>query len=132
MGTSTGSVAQLVAVIQRQLATPAAPPATAGATGAAARNRGAARGSRPAQRYARENLAALIELRVRQISGDDPQRGRKAFRVFLEAVLLSQFGAGLVNDPQFYQMVDDIQQALEADAGCQALVAQAIAQLLAD
>jgi hypothetical protein len=123
MTSAIGSVAQLVSVIQNQLAARA--PA-----GAAGRKNTA--GAPAAERYAQENLGALVELRVKQIARDDPQRGRKAFRVFLEAVLLSHFGAGLVNDPRFFQMVDDIQLAMEADAQCRDLVASAIEQLLSE
>lgn len=115
-------VTQLVAAIQSQLAARTAPGA---ARKGAPRNR--ARGSG----YDREGLAGLIELRVAQIAPDDTQRGRKAFRVFLEAVLLSHFGAGLANDPRFYHMLDDIQGTLEADPACAALVADAVAHLLA-
>ncbi|MRW94185.1 hypothetical protein GJ699_29850 [Duganella sp. FT80W] len=125
MATSIDSVSQLVKVIQSQLtqraATPTgqrkAPPSTpAGA---------------PA-RYAQEQLGALIGQRVRQIGRDDPQRGRKAFRVFLEAVLLSHFGERLINDPRFFQMVDDIQLAMERDVACNELVNRAIQQLLGE
>lgn len=83
-----------------------------------------------ASRYSEENLSALIEMRIRQIGRDDPQRGRKAFRVFIEAVLLSHFGESLVNDAKFYQIVDDVQNALEADAACAAMVGTAIEHLL--
>ncbi|OEZ52853.1 hypothetical protein [Duganella sp. HH105] len=124
MTAAIGSVAQLVKVIQTQL--------SSRAVSAGAGKRQPAAEPAAADRYAQENLASLIELRVRQIARDDPNRGRKAFRVFLEAVLLSQFGEGLVNDPRFFQMVDDIHLAMEADADCRALVAKAIEQLLAE
>lgn len=125
MSASIGSVAQLVSVIQSELAV-RTPPAATG------RQRGGTTASSLSDRYTEQNLGALVELRVRQIARDDPQRGRKAFRVFLEAVLLSQLGAGLVNDPRFFQMVDDIQLTMEADPQCSELVAEAIAQLLAE
>ncbi|MYM28563.1 hypothetical protein GTP58_09530 [Duganella sp. CY15W] len=126
MSSTIGSVAQLVKVIQRQLTARAPDGAQVGNSG-----RRPAAGT-AAARYAQENLAALIGTRVQQIGRDDPQRGRKAFRVFLEAVLLAQLGEGLVNDPRFFQMVNDIQLAMEADPGCGALVARAIEQLLAE
>lgn len=135
-----GSVAQLVQVIQQQLA--AGPAAGAGAAGAASTGRVSKTGKpatgkaalmrQQAPRYAASRLAELIGLRVRHIDPDDPQRGRKAFRVFLEAVLLSRLGEGLVNDPRFFQLVDDIQLAMEADGPTKALVARAIDQLLAE
>lgn len=135
MGMPIGTLNNLVATIQAQLAArvPAAAAPSAATTGAAgkplARTPARAR-QREAGRYAQENLAGVIELRIGQIARDDPNRGRKAFRVFLEAVLLSQLGETLVNDPRFFQLVDDVQHALETDAATGALVASAIAQLL--
>lgn len=120
MSVSIGAVNELVAVIQSQL--------TARSPAAAGRQRGVARA---AARYAPDQLTALIEQRVRQIGADDPQRGRKAFRVFLEAVLLSHFGEALVADPKFFQMVDEVHAGLEADPACKQLIAAAIAHLLA-
>ena len=98
---------------------PAAPGKTAGSPGRARSGR-----------YADKNLATLIELRISQINPDDPQRGRKAFRVFLEVVLLSQFGEQMVNDPKFHQLVDDVQAAMEADPVSGPMVGSAIAHLL--
>ena len=124
MSSSIGSVTQLVTVIRAELsARTGAKAATApGATRGRARDAGA--------RYAGENLAALIGMRVRQIARDDPQRGRKAFTVFLEAVLVSHFGEQMVSDPQFYRVLDDVQGAMEADPACAVLVADAIEHLL--
>lgn len=122
MSVSIGAVNELVAVIQGQLAARA--PA---AKGSRVRALAGAR----APRYAPEQLTALVEQRVRQIGADDPQRGRKAFRVFLEAVLLSHFGEDLVADPQFFQMVDQVHEALDADPACKQLIATAIAHLVA-
>jgi hypothetical protein len=118
MSVSIGAVNELVSVIQGQLA--ARSPA----------RRPEARTAPRSTRYAPEQLTALIEQRVRQIGADDPQRGRKAFRVFLEAVLLSHFGEALVADPKFFQVVDEVQGGLEADAACAQLVGRAIAHLL--
>jgi hypothetical protein len=52
---------------------------------------------------------------VLAISPDDPQRRRKAFRVFLESVLTAEMGTDLVNDPAFHRLVDDVQRTMEAD-----------------
>lgn len=113
------SVGQLVAVIQSQLAT----------RGRVATGKAAARPARASGRTA-DGLQALIELRVRQIAPDDPGRGRKAFRIFLESVLLAELGEGLNADPRFHQLVDDVQRTLEADARCAPLVQDAITHLL--
>jgi hypothetical protein len=133
MTTGITSVSQLVTVIRNQLSAHAPAGKTpAGKTQAGAANKHAPGKQRGASPYAEENLGPLIELRVRQIGRDDPQRGRKAFRVFLEAVLLSHFGSGMVNDPAFHQMVDDIQLAMEGNVECARLIDSAIAQLLAE
>jgi hypothetical protein len=78
----------------------------------------------------KRDLDTLIALRIREIGRDDPRRGRKAFRVFLEAVLLSQCGEHLINDPSFHQLVDDVQGALEGDPGTRRMVDAAVDELL--
>jgi hypothetical protein len=119
MSVAIGTINELVSVIRTRL----------GAAGPTAERRAPAR-TDGGSRYTNRNLAALIDTRVRQIGRDDPQRGRKAFRVFLEAVLLTHLGEELMNDPRFYQLLDDVQQALEADASSATLVKQAVEQLL--
>lgn len=128
-----GGVDQLVAAIQAQLAARMRPSAQAANAhpGAVAPKAKQAPGQAGRGRYAPQNLAGLIELRINQIDRADPDRGRKAFRVFLEAVLLSHLGEKLVGDPKFFQLVDDVQNALEGDPGCAAMVDSAIKQLLA-
>ncbi|TQJ96180.1 hypothetical protein [Achromobacter sp. SLBN-14] len=59
---------------------------------------------------------AFTELlkRVASLAPDDPERERKAFRYFLEAALVSDLGANLINDSKFHQLVDIVQQRMEA------------------
>jgi hypothetical protein len=57
----------------------------------------------------------LVAERIRSIKPGEPQRERKALRVFLETVLLSELGQGLVNDPAFASMVDHVQSQIESD-----------------
>jgi len=115
--TGIASVGQLVAVIQAQLARSRRAQPGKAAPRAAAQ-------ARPG------DLEGLIAQRVGLIDPDDPERGRKAFRAFLEAVLLAQLGEQLLNDPAFHVMVGDIQQVMEGDAQCAPLVAEAISHLL--
>ncbi|AMO22171.1 hypothetical protein GCM10027034_24740 [Ramlibacter solisilvae] len=61
------------------------------------------------------DLASIVAQRIKAISEDDPQRERKAFRLFLETVLLSELGPEIVNDPSFAVMVDHVQQQMESD-----------------
>jgi hypothetical protein len=114
-------VSDLVRVIQAQLTQRPGMPAV----------RSRARARTDVAGAASDELAALIELRVRQLDRDDPQRGRKAFRLFLESVLLAQFGSGAGNDPKFHLLVDDVQAAMERSDGMRAMMDQAIGHLLA-
>ncbi len=61
------------------------------------------------------DIANLVAQRVSIIDPEDPQRERKAFKVFLESVLISELGDELANDPAFYTMVEEVQQQMEAD-----------------
>jgi hypothetical protein len=113
-------VDQLVSLIQAQFARR---PVGAGAKAA-----------KPAEarppRYAREGLAALIAARISAIEADDPQRRRKAFRVFLEAVLLSELGEELLKDPRFFALVDDVHRVMESDQATREMVEAATTKLL--
>ena len=64
---------------------------------------------------AASDLAAVVAQRIRAIPAGDPQRERKAFRLFLETVLLSELGESLANDPSFAAMVDHVQAQMESD-----------------
>lgn len=61
------------------------------------------------------DIANLVAQRVGIIDPEDPQRERKAFKIFLESVLLAELGDELANDPAFYTMVEEVQQQMEAD-----------------
>jgi hypothetical protein len=62
-----------------------------------------------------DDVAAIVAQRIRAIPQGDPQRERKAFRLFLETVLVSELGAAVVNDPSFAVMVDHVQKQMESD-----------------
>lgn len=61
------------------------------------------------------DLSSVVAQRIRAIPADDPGRERKAFRLFLETLLLSELGQGLANDPSFTAMVDHVQKQMESD-----------------
>lgn len=61
------------------------------------------------------DLASLVAQRIRSIAADDPAREKKAFRIFLETVLLSELGQELLGDPAFSIMVDHVQAQMESD-----------------
>jgi hypothetical protein len=100
-------VYQLVAVIRQQVAT------VRGESPA----RNAVSGTKAtAPRTGRQSVAEVISRRVRAIDPDEPGSRRKAFRIFLESVLLGEFGTDLINDPAFYRLVDDVHNMMESDA----------------
>jgi len=62
-----------------------------------------------------ETLQAKIGERIRAIDLNDSHRKKKANRIFLESVLLFEFGNNLMDDPAFYLLVEDIQNLMESD-----------------
>lgn len=77
-----------------------------------------------------EDLAGAIARRVAVIDRADPDRRRKALRVFLESLLLQEWGEQLLNDPGFHQLVDTVQAQMEASAELQPLMQEAADRLL--
>lgn len=77
-------------------------------------------------------IQQMVALRVRALSPDDPQRQRKAFRLFLESVLMQAFGRERLDDRGFDQMVDAVLQRMEADPQLSAALREAGDLLLAD
>ncbi|MDK2125892.1 hypothetical protein [Parachitinimonas caeni] len=84
------------------------------------------------ERVAPAGLQTTMARRVRAISKDDPDRGRKAFRVFLESLLLTELGEELINDPEFHLLVDRVQQQMEANGQVASQIDLAIRHLLAE
>jgi hypothetical protein len=82
------------------------------------------------KRRSQYDIASIVAQRVQAIDPDDPNKAHKAFRIFLEAVLLAEIGDELINDPGFYQMIEKIQQQMESDTELSALIKQAAAILL--
>lgn len=123
MPSSIGSVNQLVSLIRTQLSS------RSDAVSTASRQNKRAPSSAKSDTAAR-SLQALITQRIKAIDPNDSQRGRKAFRIFLESILLSHFGENLINDPQFYQMVDEIQTTMEADTDIRQQIDAAVQHLL--
>lgn len=75
-------------------------------------------------------MHTLIAERVKALDPDDPGRGRKAFRIFLESVLLAELGEELINDHSFYGLVDQVQRSMEESPQVAAMMAKAVARLL--
>ena len=129
MAITSLSIQQIAAVIREQMADPV----TSGASGAPAlKGRSAPNSPKtPAARSKSGSLSKLIVKRIGALRHDDAERGRKAFRIFLESVLLNELGENLINDPRFYQMVDDIQHQMESNPDLAGTLGEAIGQLLA-
>jgi hypothetical protein len=83
----------------------------------ALRGRSAAmqRSAAPASSPPGQAAASVAAQRIQSLSPDDPDRKKKALRIYLESVLLQEFGANLVHDPSFAEMVDAVQQQMQAD-----------------
>lgn len=61
------------------------------------------------------DFKAKATLRIGAISSDDPQRHRKAFRIFLERTLADLSGDEAPTDPAFQALVDRVHLAMETD-----------------
>jgi len=124
-------LASLAAAIRRQTSAARPAPASATKTGMSTALAPPAHRSEPKGALATAGEAALsVALRVRSIDPDDPGRERKAFRMFLDAVLLAEFGEQLINDAGFYQLVEQVQQHMEADPDLAASIHDAATMLL--
>ena len=71
------------------------------------------------EHHAMPDLEPQVLQRIRAIAPDDPQRRRKAFRIFMESVLLKQLGRSLLGDLEFNRLVDKVVQQIEEDPGLQ-------------
>lgn len=63
-----------------------------------------------------EALRRKIALSVEAIQQDDPKRKQKIVRLFVESTLGWRFGAELISDSNFYQLVDEVSEALAGEA----------------
>ena len=77
-----------------------------------------------------QSLFNMTAKRIRTIDRDDPSRNRKAFKYFLESVLLGELGEEMINDPAFYQLVDQVQKTMESDSRISAQIDEAGKMLL--
>ncbi|MBE7367180.1 hypothetical protein [Ramlibacter pallidus] len=96
---------QLAALLRKQVSAVRDGGAKAGPAGSPAR----------AER-AQSDAASVAAGRIQALSPNDPDRKKKALRIFLESVLLQELGAQLVHDPSFPNMVDAVQGQMQADS----------------
>jgi hypothetical protein len=76
-----------------------------------------------------EELQKKISQKLRRIDTSDPKARQKSVHIFLESVLLWQFGEKLMDDPKFYALLDDVQRSMEADSGVREDLDRLLAQL---
>ena len=58
-------------------------------------------------------LNTKIVTQIKQIEPNDAQRNQKMMHIFLENVLIWQFGDELLNDSDFSRLVSEVKEALE-------------------
>jgi hypothetical protein len=76
-------------------------------------------------------LRRLVALRVRALAPDDPQRRRKAFRIFLESILLQTFSARRLGHGHLDTLVDVVLERMDGDPELNASLREAGELLLA-
>lgn len=72
----------------------------------------------------------ILAQKVAAISKDDPQPRRRAFRIYLELMLVQEFGTSLVNDHAFNALVDKVQTTMESDPNLTLALDRAITLIL--
>jgi hypothetical protein len=63
----------------------------------------------------RPELEQVVSEQIARIEGDDPEFRRKAVRAFVESVLVHRLGPHWINQPDLYQLVDEVQSVMERD-----------------
>lgn len=132
--TTIGPPGDLVAYLHAQLANARLKSAAASEPSVVARGDKARRGRHEPARAgpsSQERLAASIARRVVAIDRADPQRRRKAFRAFLESVMLEEWGEELINDPAFHDLVAQVHAQMESRNDLKSMMDAAADQLLA-
>jgi hypothetical protein len=81
-------------------------------------------GARPVPPTLREALAR----RLRALDPADPHYQRRATSMFVESVLVAEFGDGAINDPEFQRIVRDVATTM----GAERAVADDLALLFAE
>jgi hypothetical protein len=101
----------MIESVRRQLGTNRAgnaAPSSRTASTAAQRETGAAQASL-------SGLQQALRQRLAAIDGDETTRRRRATRVFVEQVLLREFGDAIIEDPAFQTLLDQVQGLISAD-----------------
>lgn len=101
------NVRRSLELLRQQLAQKTAQPGDANASAAVT-----AATHAPPGRSARQTATRKIRALQRQ----DAAYTEKAINAFIESVLAHEFGEGIVNDPEFQDMVKQVQEIMTSDA----------------
>jgi hypothetical protein len=107
MTDSVKGLGKVLETLRRQLAKPVEAQKSPGTSAAQSVYGASARTTNNLQGRARARVAAL--------DPEDPEFHRKARRAFLQIVLSDEFGDEAANDPDFYRLLDGLEQAIDAD-----------------
>jgi hypothetical protein len=86
----------------------------------------------PSGRRTEISSRQALTRKIKSISADDPRFLHKAANVFVVSVLLSEFGEGMVNDPGFRDLVDQVEAAMTSDADIERDLRQLVQELRAE
>ncbi|MES2536908.1 MAG: hypothetical protein V4632_13665 [Pseudomonadota bacterium] len=106
-----GNIGQMAEILRKRLLD------TQKAGAGASKTTGDAKTAAATGRPGIDELKQTIREKLARIDPKDRKAGQKSTHVFLESVLLWEFGEGLRNDPKFYALLDEIQCEMEGDAG---------------
>lgn len=82
-----------------------------------------------AERPVAGTLRQTLARRIKAVDAHDPRFQEKATALFVESILLSEFGDGLVNDAGFRIMIRDVAGAMSADPATADELARLFAEL---
>jgi hypothetical protein len=117
------NVGQLVEILRKRLTESQAK------TGVSTKGASRQHGSVLSGRGSVEDLQKNVSEKLRRIDASDPKARQKSVHVFLESVLLWQFGERLMDDPKFYALLDEVQHSMESDPVIRESLAKLMNQL---
>jgi hypothetical protein len=81
------------------------------------------------KRASLSELGSTLAQRIQAINPDDKRRHHKAVRIFLETILVNEFGDGLLTDPKFSEVIEEIQATMDADSAISKQLDSLVAEL---
>lgn len=121
------SLGNIMEVLRRQISDNAQRLDRAGKTGSQRSAAHATKTNAPAPK----ELRALIQERIKGLSSNEPQYQHKAKRLFLESVMIWEFGSDIARDQRFGEMLQTIQETLESSPDTQQSLDKLLQQLTA-